>query len=248
MKHIEFLNFLCEKFPLETALDFDNSGFLVGNTEDKTKGVLITLDCDIDTVNYAIKNECNLIITHHPVIFSGLKNVLYGSVVYELIKNGISVISMHTNLDFGKDGVNDALCKALGFTKPEIIASNDGCLLRKCKVSPISPYNMALKLKASLNEVIRYTDSDKIIEDVLICSGSGGNFLKDAVNNGCQALITADVKHNVFIDSINYGVSVFDAGHFATEDVIVEPLLRMLSMNFKGVKLLTYHSKKIKSC
>ncbi|MBR4072596.1 MAG: Nif3-like dinuclear metal center hexameric protein [Clostridia bacterium] len=248
MKHSEIFDFLCEKFPLDTALDFDNPGFLVGNKEDKTKGVLIALDCELDTVKYAVKNECNLIITHHPVIFSGLKNVLYGSVVYELIKNGISVISMHTNLDFGKGGVNDALCRVLGFSNVEIITTNDGCQLRKCKISPTSPYNMALMLKASLNEVVRYTDSDKIIENVLICAGSGGNFLEDAVANNCQALITADVKHNVFIDSVNYGISVFDAGHYATEDVIIEPLLYTLSVKFRGVKLLTYHSKKIKSC
>jgi len=248
MTNKDIFDFLRNKFPLENALDFDNVGFLIGDINDTVKGIVIALDCDIETVQFAVKRECNLIITHHPVIFDGLKKVVSGSVVFELIKNGISVISMHTNMDFADGGVNDALCSTLGYVNAVKVEASDGCMLRKCSIPPTTPYNLALTLKTALNEAIRYTESDRIIENVLICSGSGGDFLSEAIKNNCQALITADVKHNVFIDSINYGISVFDAGHFATEDVIVEPLLKLLSQNFRGVKLLTYHNKKIKSC
>ena len=248
MTNKDIFDFLSLCFPLDKALDFDNAGFLVGDINETVKGIVISLDCDTETVKYAIERDCNLIITHHPVIFNALKSVTSQSIVYKLIKNGISVISMHTNMDFADGGVNDALCSVLGFTNVSKTETEDGCVLRKCSIPPTTPYNLALKLKASLNEAIRYTDSEQIIENVLICSGSGGDFLSTALDNGCQALITADVKHNVFIDSINYGISVFDAGHYATEDVIVEPLLKLISQNFKNVKLFTYHNKKIKSC
>ncbi|MBE6732645.1 MAG: Nif3-like dinuclear metal center hexameric protein [Ruminococcaceae bacterium] len=247
MKVKSVYDYLCEKFPLDTALDFDNVGLLVGSHDFEVSGIVVTLDCEIDTVRFAVKNGCNLIITHHPVIFNGIKNVLAGSVVYELIKNGISVISMHTNMDFATGGVNDAFCKIMGFNDIEIITASDGVQLRKCKISPTAPQMLATKLKAVLGDVVRYTECSSLIESLLICTGSGGNYLNDTILNQCQALITADVKHNIFIDSINQGICVFDAGHFATEDVIVKPLSEMLMKKFYSLKLLPYHSSKIKS-
>lgn len=247
MKVKSVFDYLCEKFPLDTALDFDNVGLLVGSLDFEVSGIVIALDCEINTVKFAIKNGCNLIVTHHPVIFSGIKNVIAGSVVYELIKNGISVISMHTNMDFADEGVNDAFCKVLNFDSVQKIVASDGVTLRKCTVSPTTPQMLATKLKSALGDVVRYTECETLIENILICTGSGGNYLEEVQINDCQALITADVKHNIFIDSINQGICLFDAGHFATEDVIVKPLTEMLSKRFFSTKLLPYHSSKIKS-
>lgn len=248
MKVNDVLEYLCAKYPIENALSFDNVGLLVGDKEDTVKGSVVALDCDIDTVNFAVKNHCNLIVTHHPVIFNGIKSVLAGDVVYELIKNNISVISMHTNLDFSENGVNDVLCKTLGLQIDEFIALEDGCVLRKCSISPTAPQNLAVKIKAALGTAVRYTDSERLIENILICSGSGGDFLEVAIKNSCDALITADVKHNIFVESANKNISVFDAGHYATEDVIVNPLLSLLTKKFYGNKFLPYHSAKIKYC
>ena len=93
------LEFLSEKYPLDTACDFDNVGLLVGDKNAAVTKAVICLDCDINAVNYAKSIGAELIVTHHPVIFSGLKSILAGGVVYELVKSDISVISMHTNLD-----------------------------------------------------------------------------------------------------------------------------------------------------
>lgn len=248
MKIKNVLDFLEAKYPLDTALSFDNVGLLVGGENYDVSGIVVALDCETDTVKFAVKNGCNLIVTHHPVIFDGLKKVLSGSVVYELIKNGISVISMHTNMDFALDGVNDALARVIGLHNVQEITSSDGVLLRKASIPPCTAQSLATKLKASLGDVVRYTECDKMIESVLVCSGSGGNYIYDAKSMGCQALITADVKHNIFIDSINMGVSVFDAGHFATEDVIVKPICDLLKNEFIKTKTLPYHTSKIKSC
>lgn len=248
MKCKKILDFLNEKYPLSEALSFDNVGLLVGDENAEVSGVVVTLDCDIDTIKFAIKNGCNLIISHHPVIFDPLNRVTAGSVVHELIKNGISVISMHTNLDFYENGVNDCLCSLLGFTVTDIIEADDGCKLRKCSIPPTAPQNLAVKLKAALGTSVRYTDSDRLIENLLVCAGSGGNFLELAESIGCDALLTADVKHHVFINSINNGLSVFDAGHFATEDVITAPLSKLLSSKFYDVKFLPFHTNKIKYC
>lgn len=243
----DILEFLSEKFPLNTALDFDNVGLLVGSEEFQISGVVVALDCEIDTVKFAVRNGCNLIVTHHPVIFSGLKKVLAGDVVWELIKNEISVISMHTNVDFAEDGVTETLCKVIGLQNVELVLTSDGVQLRKGSVIPCTAQTLATKLKACLGECIRYTESNRLIENVIVCAGSGGSYLNETITNNCDALITADVKHNVFIDSINSNVSVFDAGHFATEDIIVKPLMNMLNNKFFNIKILPYHSSKIKS-
>ena len=88
------LEFLKEKYPLDTACDFDNVGLLVGDGNAAVTRAVVCLDCDINTVNHAKNMGAELIVTHHPVIFSGIKSILAGDVVYELIKANISVISM----------------------------------------------------------------------------------------------------------------------------------------------------------
>ena len=154
---------------------------------------------------------------------------------------------MHTNVDFAEDGVTETLCKVIGLQNIESVLTSDGAEIRKGSVVPCTAQTLATKLKACLGECIRYTESNRLIEKVIVCAGSGGSYLNEAVKNNCDALITADVKHNVFIDSINSDISVFDAGHFATEDIIVKPLTDMLNNKFYNIKILPYHSNKIKS-
>ena len=247
MKVKDILNFLESKFPVSTACEFDNVGLLVGDGEREVKNAMVALDCDITAVNKAREAGAQLIITHHPVIFDGLKAVTAGSIVYELIKSGISVISMHTNLDIAEGGVTECLCEAIGLTDIKPFTANDGFVIREA-VCPISDAEkMALHIKESLGGGVRYVAGKTPINRVLVCSGSGGDFLADAINCGFDALITADVKHNVFIDAINNGISLFDAGHYASENVIVEPLAELLSEEFKSVKFIQHSPHTIKS-
>ena len=243
----EVYDFLCGKYPLDTACNFDNPGFLVGDINGQTDSVLVSLDCDINTVKEAVKQNCKLIITHHPVIFNGLKSVTAGSVVYELIKNGVSVISMHTNLDIARGGVTERLCERLGLFDITEFTANDGFLIRSAKSSIHNADDFAVHAKNALGGAVRYVSCGKEVKNVLVCSGSGGEFLSDAAKNGFDALVTADVKHNVFIDAVNAGISVFDCGHFASENVIIKPLADMLSAEFKDVSFLTYSPDYIKS-
>lgn len=246
MKVIDIFNFLNQKFPVDTACDFDNVGLLIGDGEQTVTKVLISLDCTNDAINQAVKNGCELIITHHPVIFNPLKNILKGSIPYEVLRNNISVISMHTNLDIGIGGVNDSLCSTLSPLSIETVIASDGYALKKCVISPIAANKLAENLKAKLGGSVRYTDSGKIIENVLVCSGSGGSFVEEVNGFGCDALITADVKHNHFLDADRFGISLFDAGHFNTEDVVIEPLKVLLKSEFLDITFITNHKNTIK--
>ena len=126
----DIYDFLDEKYDFSSALEYDNVGLLVGDGRDKVTGVLVCLDCTDEAITEAVKQGANLIVTHHPVIFDPLKSVTEQSLVYRLIKIGISVISAHTNLDQADGGVNDALAEAVGLSDVEKIADSEGFFYR----------------------------------------------------------------------------------------------------------------------
>ncbi len=247
MTVLDVFKFLDKLYPTSTACEFDNVGLLVGNSGDDVKGILVALDCTVSAVDTAIKKGANLIVTHHPVIFNGIKSVNDDTVVYKLINNNINVISMHTNLDMGNGGVNDCLCKALGLKNIKKFTGNDGFVLRSAVCNFSNSDELASHIKKSLGFNIRYTNIEKPIKKVLVCSGSGGDFLNDAISGGFDALITADVKHNLLIEAENKNFPIFDCGHFATENVVVEPLKEILSKKFKKIEITGYMKTKIKS-
>ncbi len=238
----DIFEFLNDKFPIETASDFDNPGLLVGNKAAIVTKAMLALDCDVNAVKAASENGCELIITHHPVIFSPLKSITEESIAYELIKSDIAVISMHTNLDIGKGGVNDCLCRELSLKSIKPFIADDGFEIRSAKTDISSPDELARHIKESLGYAVRYVAGRKI-QSVLVCSGSGGEFLKEALREGFDALITADVKHNVFVEAVNNGVSVFDCGHYASEAVVLGPLCELLTEGFEECEFSIYRSE-----
>ncbi len=239
--------YLTTLFPTDTACDFDNVGLLIGDGNTEVTKALIALDCTDNAVKTAIENGCQLIITHHPIIFAPLKSILADSIPYKLIKNGISVISMHTNLDIAENsGVNTCLCDALGLENQKTHIASDGYALRFGTVSPTSADDFARLIKSQLGGTVKYIDGGKEIKSVLVCSGSGGDFIYEAINGGFDALVTADIKHHHFLDAKHHGVSLFDGGHFNTEDVVIEPLKELLQKEFASTRFITTHHSDIK--
>ncbi len=247
MKVKEILDYLESLYPPETACEFDNVGLLVGDSEKIVSSAIVALDCDINTIEFAKKQGANIIITHHPVIFEPIKTVTEKNIVFSLIKNGISVISMHTNLDVGVGGVNDTLCEVLGLTDIKAYTAADGYLLKCGKTNKHTADEFAFHIKTKLGGCVRYVVGKEPINTVLVCSGSGGSYIDEALSGGFDALVTADAKHNVFISAINAGISLFDGGHFNTENIIVKPLCSRLQDNFRDIKFISYNPDTIKT-
>ncbi|MBQ2266128.1 MAG: Nif3-like dinuclear metal center hexameric protein, partial [Clostridia bacterium] len=224
----------------------DNVGTLVGDRNKTVTKAIIALDCTMPVINEALKNGCELIITHHPVIFNGIKSVLDDTLVYEIIKNGLSVISMHTNLDQGDDGVNDTLCNVIGLKNVETVEAPDKFLLKKGEISPLSADDFAKHLKNVLNYPVKYVGEGEI-KNVLVCSGSGAQYHTQCIVNGCDALVTAEVRHNNFLDAAQNGVALFDCGHFNTEVVVIKPLCEMLSNEFNNIQFIANTDSQIKT-
>lgn len=248
MKICDILKFLESVAPFYTALSFDNIGLLVGDEQDEVSGILVSLDCFDEVVDRAEDLGANLIITHHPIIFSPLKTVTKDSLVYKLIEKRISVISVHTNLDIAEGGVNDALCASLGLYDVETITARDGFLLRMGELDEAEdPYTFARHIKERLGGGVKFVAGNRDISKVLVCGGSGGDYLFDALTAGADALVTADVKHHLFIEAGRLGISLFDAGHFNTEDVVIAPLCRDLSAAFPEIQISECHFSKIEN-
>lgn len=246
MKVKEILDFLNGIAPMETAEHYDNVGLLVGNPEDEVKGILVSLDCFDDVIDRAEDLGANLIVTHHPIIFNPLKSVLKDTLVYKLISKGISVISMHTNLDVAEGGVNDVLCDTIGLYDVKTIEAHDGFQLRLGELDQAEdPYSFARHLKEVLGGGVKFVAGDRDIKTVMVCSGSGSGFTFDAIANKVDAFVTAEVKHSHFIAAADAGLSLFDAGHFNTENVIVASLSRDISGAFPELSVNECHFSKI---
>ncbi|MBO4433502.1 MAG: Nif3-like dinuclear metal center hexameric protein [Clostridia bacterium] len=247
MKVKDILDCLEKLYPSDTACDFDNVGLLAGDSEADITGAVVALDCDVNTISFAKETDANLIITHHPVILDPVKSVTENDIVYKLISNGISVICMHTNLDVGKGGVNDSLCNALALkhVRPHIAA--DGYCLKCGKTDIRDPDSLAVFIKEKLGGTVKYVCGKKPVKTVLVCSGSGGGYIDEAITGGFDALITADVKQHQFIAAINAGVSLFDGGHYNTENVVIAPLCERLSRKFTDTNFTPFFNSEIKS-
>lgn len=234
----DIYNALDKMCPFNTACDFDNVGMLVGNTQMTVKKAAVMLDCTKSGIEKAKQMGANLIITHHPVIFEPLKSINQNSVVFELIKSGIALISAHTNLDISLGGVSDCLCNALGFEDFDILHCADGYEGRLCRFdTPKTSKEVAALAGKALGTKVKYTGDNKI-KTLAVFSGSAGGYLYESVQNGADGFLCGDIKHNVFVDAHNMGVSVFDAGHYTTEAVVIKPLCSALAKQFTDIEFV----------
>lgn len=231
----EFINTLA---PFSSQDSFDNSGLLVGNPEADVYKIAVCLDITNNVIDEAAKLGANLIVSHHPVIFTPLKNVLVGNPVYSLISGGISAICAHTNLDMAETGnITDLMLELLDMKSTEVLepVNADGTGYGRVAELPIETTAMCLAemCRTAFDcTTVRYSDSGKTIKRVAVCSGSGNSVVGAALAMGCDALIAGDMKWSSFVDAQNAGLSVIDAGHFHTENILCNHLAGLIEQKF----------------
>ncbi len=223
--------------PFDTQMDFDNAGLLIGDFNCKSQKVLISLDADMAVINEATAIGANIVITHHPIIFHPLKSVLCDTAVYAAVKNGITVISAHTNLDIAPKGVNDSLAEAAGVKADEYL--NDECTLIGHFDREYSSSELAEKLKTSLNiNGLRFTPVNDHIHTAAVSCGAGGGSIYLAAQYHTDAFITGEIKHHEMIFANEHHISVFDLGHYNSEKIIVDRLADMLNHQFNDTSFV----------
>ena len=222
--------------PVSSAMEFDNVGLLIGDKDACIKKALVTLDITSDVVLEAEKLGCELIISHHPVIFSPVKRLSKKDVPYMLISKGISALCMHTNLDLGEEfGVNICLANAIGVKNP--VKSELGeCMFIGELDNEIEMKAFAQNVKtALLCEGLRYTENKNSVKKVAVASGSGGSDIFSAVAENVDVLVVGEIKHHEINFANEAGINIIDAGHFKSEDVVTSPLVKRLSAEFSDI-------------
>ncbi len=241
---------LFELAPADMQEDWDNVGLLCGRAGREVRRILVALDPFPAVIEEAKAVGAELLVTHHPLIFSARKSVQDGDVVgrslLTLIESGIAAVNLHTNLDSAPGGVNDCLAKALGLTDLEVLApaGTDGQgraygIGRAGVTVPCPLPDFLARVKAALGcGGLRYADGGREVRRVAVGGGACGDMLADAVRLGCDTFVTADVKYNQFADAQALGVSLIDAGHFPTENVVCPSLAAYLAEMFPDVEVL----------
>lgn len=236
MKVKEIYSYIDKIAPFRSAMQGDNCGLLCGDMEAEVKKALVCLDITNAVVEEAHRLGCELIISHHPIIFEPIRSVRSGSIPYELAHYGITAICAHTNLDISPVGTNAQLAKLLDLAAIEMMEGEAiaiGILKHEMSVK-----SFAKQAKENLNaKGLRYLDCGKNIKRVGMCSGAGGDMLYKIANK-IDCFVTGEIKHHQIIDAERMGVSVLDLGHYRTEFIVCAPLCSMLSRNFNDVEFI----------
>ncbi len=226
--------------PYETQCSWDNCGLLVGDENAEVKKIGVCLDLTEETLEEALRQKVNLIITHHPLIFTPQKNFLAGDKAFILAKEGISLVSAHTCFDCADGGVNDVLCDILGIYDVKGVHS-DECELPMARIGLVneqSSTEFARLVAKKLNTVCRVVDCKNTVKKVAVCGGAGMDFLFDVIREGADAFVTGEMKHHEMLLAKEKGITVIDAGHFKTENPSMTVLKNKLKEEFKDVEIV----------
>ncbi|MCL1995016.1 MAG: Nif3-like dinuclear metal center hexameric protein [Defluviitaleaceae bacterium] len=231
--------------PPQLALDWDNTGLLIGDENNPVNNILLALDISDETINEAIAKNAQLIITHHPIIFKGIKSITtktaYGRQMIKLIQNNIAVFTSHTNLDITEPGVNDSLFNALELqNKGHLKETQEGYFLGRIG-DTIKPYTLseyAAFVAKKLNiDIVRYVgDDDAKITRVAICGGAASDMdmFALAVKKGAQVYITGDIRYHETQKAQGIGLNLIDATHYATENLALPDVASYLTEKLQG--------------
>ena len=241
MKLFDILRVLDGIAPFDLAEKWDNVGLLVGDADQEIRKAVISLDPALDVIIKAEETGCDLIITHHPLFIEPLKNLNLKDVTAlktgRLLKAGISLVAMHTNLDAAEGGVADILALALGLRG---IESKGYFRVGTIEPAPLYDWVKALPFKNA-----RISDTGKKAGRIAACPGSGMSLWREAVDAGCDTIVTGDVKYHPAMEAFENGLNVVDLGHYGTESIIVGPFAERLGRLLKGVEISPYSGRDI---
>lgn len=246
----DILKFVETLAPRSMKMDWDNVGLLCGSKRQTVTRVLIALDPFEGVCREAAEIGAELIVTHHPLIFSPLKEVTdetsIGRSIQLLCRHGISAVNAHTNLDCAPGGVNDVLAARLGLRDIRVIApsgtDSDGQEWGLLRMGEVDEQHLEAFLphvkEALMCKGLRYVNGGKPVRKVAVGGGSCADGMLEALDAGCDTFVTADVKYNQFWDAYDLGLNLIDAGHFATENPVTEYLKEQLSAAFPEVEFV----------
>ena len=239
MKVKDIISVIEEFAPLSVQESWDNSGLCVGSPEDEVTSVLLGLDCTPALVDEAVACGADMIVTHHPLIFKGVKKISpddqTGEAIIKAIRAGISIYAAHTSADKVLSGVSGAMAERLGLRNVRIL-DEDGegtglGTIGEFEVPMTSEEAVAfVKERFGLKVLKASRPVDGKIERVAMCGGSGGSLIGAAMKSGAQLYISGDISYHNFFTEPHF--MIMDIGHYESEIEIVDILFSLIRKNF----------------
>ena len=250
----ELTRILEEQSPIGYALDWDNVGLLAGNPDKEVKKVYIALDATDEAVDAAVLAGADLLLTHHPLIFRGIKRVVtedfIGRRLIKLISNDIALYAMHTNFDVR--GMADLAAAMIGLENTKVLdvtAEEDGKEEGIGRVGELSrPMTLEycakfVKSAFSLDMVKIFGEAGRVLERAAISPGSGKSEISHALSHHADVLITGDIDHHDGIDAVAKGLCIIDAGHYGLEHIFIGYMKKYLEKRCADVEIIAQEMK-----
>lgn len=250
MRCKEIMDVIERRYPKKYALEWDNIGLLAGRDDKEVGCIYVALDATEAVIEDAAQKRADMLVTHHPLIFSGLKSVtnqdFTGARLLKLIKNDICCYAMHTNYDV--KGMADRALLKLGFLGGEVLevtaVNADGReegIGRIVDIKPVTLDRLCERVKTAfaIDTVKVFGDLKVHVKRAAVCPGSGKSVISTALAKGADVLITGDIGHHEGIDAVAQGMMIIDAGHYGVEYIFMEDMKEYLKKNIPGAEVLT---------
>ena len=234
-------NFLENIAPSCLAEDYDNVGLLIGDNDKSISKILVALDADEAVVNEAKNKKCDLVISHHPLIFKPLKKVVtddsVSRTVIDLIKNDISLISIHTNFDSVKSGLCDLFLDKIADTKERTAIEGDeenglGRIAQLTNPAKLSDILETVRREYKI-DALRYVGNPQaVINKIAVCNGGGADFIYSAAAQGADIYISGDIKYHHARFAYENGISLIEIPHYNAEIIFCDYIKEILKKEF----------------
>lgn len=249
MKIEKVVEKLADRYPAIYAMNWDNPGLQVGKSSHPVKKIMVALDATNHVIQECISWGADLLVTHHPLLLSGIKNItdgnFQGQKVFDMVENGIAHYAVHTNYDVLK--MTELAEKALKLKKTQILEitgiRDDGSVYGIGSVGTVSgkmtagEYCEYVKKAFELKSVRLFGSPDQEIKRVAVSPGSGKSMIGAALSANADLLVTGDIGHHDGLDAVDQGMAVIDAGHYGIEHIFVPGMAQELREAFPELKI-----------
>lgn len=248
MKVSNITTWLEEHFPASVAEDWDNVGLLTGDDNSEVNHIFLALDLTEEVLDEAKEAGADMIVTHHPMIFSGIKKInnhsFTGRKIIKLIQSEISYYAMHTNYDIlGMADLSARYLELLNFRVLSVTGEKDGVPFGFGRVGELGrtmslrEYALLIKKNLKLSDIKVYGNLEQEVKVAAVCTGSGKSMIGDAIKAGADVYVTGDIDHHTGIDTVAQGLCIIDAGHYGTEYIFMDDMKKRLEEVFPELKI-----------
>ena len=244
IKIAEIVEYIEKSLMTDSQEPWDNSGIQIGSKNSSVEKILLCMDITDKNVDFAVENNIDLILSHHPLFFDSIKSIssddYKGKLIYKSIKNNLNIYSMHTDLDKAKFGVNYEIAEILGLKieKP-LIEYDDGSSMGIISKTSVTKEEILERIKEKItSKSFKLYGKDKEkISKIALLGGSGMFAFENVIKNGCDLFITSDVKYHDGQKAYENDILLVDINHFFMEKVILKSLKLKIQQKFENLEI-----------